>query len=196
MKGLFLTARDRRVLIAGTSIVIGVLALSRGWPAARGWQREVMASATELSAEARRAEASAAALPALRDTLSYRMERFVGLAPRLLTGSPTGVGAALISWVSEAAGEGHLRLGSTHMSVDTVPGGLMSVVTVRLDAHGDVGGLTHLLRVLEESDLFVAVRELSVTQPEPHAAPDRPESLRIEMLIEALALRQRPTEES
>jgi hypothetical protein len=64
-------------------------------------------------------------------------------------------------------------------------------VRATASATGDVRGLVSFLRALEGGPTRVVVRSLSVTQPEPAALPDRPESLRIEFEVAALALEGR-----
>ncbi|GJG89826.1 hypothetical protein tb265_50070 [Gemmatimonadetes bacterium T265] len=59
-------------------------------------------------------------------------------------------------------------------------------VTARTDVTGDVRGLASFLAALERSDGRLAVRELTVTQPEPGAAPTRAETLHAALVVEAL----------
>ncbi len=60
-------------------------------------------------------------------------------------------------------------------------------VTARTDVTGDVHGLASFLAALEQSNGRLAVRELTVTQPEPGAPPTRAEVLHATLVVEALA---------
>ena len=60
-------------------------------------------------------------------------------------------------------------------------------VAVRASGIGDIAGVTRLLNDIESGAPLLAVRELSITQPEPAAPDGRAEALRFEMLVEGLA---------
>lgn len=189
MSGLSLSPRDRRVLLTGIAVIAVLLLVSKGIPAWVRWEREARASAAEMSAEAARAGAQIRAFPAAVDSLEARRERLEALAPALLDGeSPAAAGATLASILSGAAAQASVRLGAVQVRPDSAGSRTFVRVSVRGDATGDMGGITRMLRALEEGPELLAVRELSITQPEPGAPPDRPEALRVEFAVEGLAI--------
>lgn len=186
---LAISRRDRRVLLAGAAVIASILLLSRGVPAWRAWEHEVRASAAELTAEAERAEASVQLLPQTLDTLEQRQGRLVALAPVLLGGeSPAAAAGALASLVSGAAAQSHMELAALRLQVDSARTGVFTRIAVRGDATGDIRGVTQLLLTLERGPHLLAVRELSISQPEPAAPAHQPEALRIEFVVEGLGL--------
>jgi hypothetical protein len=98
------------------------------------------------------------------------------------------LGAALASVVSGAAVIAGLELGAISIRLDTTRTNVFSRPSVRGDARGDITGLTRFLAALERGPTMLVIRQLAVTQPEPGAAGDRPETLRIEFTIEGIAL--------
>lgn len=192
MSALTLSPRDRRVLALGAATIGLLFALGRGVPALRRWEREQRAEAAELAAEAARARGSVRAHGVVRDSLKARETRFLALAPLLLGGeTPAVAGATLASLVSGAAAACSVRLGAVQVRADSAGQGVFTRVAVRADAVGDVRGVTGFLAALERGPALLAVRELSVSQSEPAAPPDRPEVLRIELTVEGLVLSPR-----
>jgi hypothetical protein len=112
------------------------------------------------------------------------------VTPAFVSGSEVSTAAAnLAAIVVDAANGNGVRMGSLQTSADsaTLQSGNVAHVRVRGEATGDVSGVTQFLASLESGLPLIAVRELSVTQGEPTAAPDRPESLRVGFVIEGLA---------
>jgi hypothetical protein len=193
MRRLVLDKRDRRVLVAGVLIIGAIISGSRGVPAWLGWQREARASAAEVQTELAHARAGAAARNAVHDSLAARGQRLLALAPALLSGdSPASAAATLAALVSGAAAQANVHLGAVQVRPDSVARGAFTRVAVRASATGDVTGVTQMLLFLERGPTLLAVRELSITQPEPGAPADRAEALRLEFLVEGLVLNARP----
>jgi hypothetical protein len=192
-----LSRRERRVVLGGVSILaVAVLGL-RGIPAWRTWMTDTRAVADISIAELARTRAGIAAMPALRDSLIARNERYLALAPSILTGTSSGaVGASLASVVSGAAAGAGLELGALSIRPDTTRTAAFSLPSVRGDARGDITGLTRFLVALERGPTILVIRQLAITQPEPGAGSDRPETLRIEFTVEGLALARPATEPS
>jgi hypothetical protein len=141
--------------------------------------------------EADNAERSVASREALRDSMRVRAARFLALAPALLDGSSTAAASAtLASLISGAAATADAKLGAVHARVDTSrrAGSTFARVSARADLTADVRGLSRFLLALERGPTLLAIRELSVTQPEPGAGADRPEMLRVELVVDGLAL--------
>jgi hypothetical protein len=112
------------------------------------------------------------------------------VAPAFVNGSGVAAAAAnLASVVADAATANGVRMGALQPSGDSaaLESGGVAHVKVRGDASGDVTAVTQFLATLEGGLPLIAVRELSVTQGEQGASPERPESLHIEFVIEALA---------
>lgn len=183
------SGRDRRALFMGVTFVALSLAATKLLPAWRAWEREVMASAAELAVEADRAGRDAAGLRAARDSLAARSERFLALGPRLVgSGSATLAAASLASLVTEAAAAAGARLGPIQLRSDSAVAGAFRRVGVRGELTGDVRGVTAFLAALERGPALLAVRELSIIQPEPGAPQDRVETLTVQFVVEGVAL--------
>jgi hypothetical protein len=175
-------------------LIIGaIISVSRSLPAWLAWQREARASAAEVQTELAHARAGAAARKAVHDSLAARGQRLLALAPALLSGdSPASAAATLAALVSGAAAQANVRLGAVQVRPDSVALGAFTRVAVRASATGDVTGVTQMLLSLERGPTLLAVRELSITQPEPTAPADRAEALRLEFLVEGLMLNPKP----
>jgi hypothetical protein len=142
--------------------------------------------------EAVRAEAGSRALAEMRDSLTLRGERLVALGPVLMGGETPAVAAGtLASLVSKVADDAKVQLGALQVHIDSVGDGFFTRVSVRTTVIGDVRGITGLLQALERGPKLLAIRELSISQPEPGATDDQPEMLRAEISVEALALPER-----
>jgi hypothetical protein len=187
-----MTQRDRKVLATGAIACAALAAGARGIPALLQWTRDSRGAAAQLVGEEARARASIARADETRDTLTSRNARYLALAPRLLEGeSAAGAGAALASILSGAAAVSSVRVGSVQIRADTATHGVFTKVAVSVDLTGDIRGLTAMLATLERGPALLAVRELSITQPEPAAGDDRAETLRADLMVEGLMLTPR-----
>ncbi len=192
MSRLALTRRERRALLASGSFIAAIVLAGRGVPAWRHWIEEARAEAIEASNELARAEASVRREPAAAESLAVRERRFVGLAPAILSGrTPAAAGATLAALLSGAASAAGMRLDAVEVRADSAARGAFAKVAVRGSATGDVKGLAMLLTALERGPTLLAVREIAVAQPEPAAAADRMETLRVDLLVEGLMLSPR-----
>ena len=196
---LTIARRDRRTLLVGVSIVAGLVALAKGVPAWRSWDAGIRASAAEMVGEAARAGRSVRALPAVRDSLIARNERYLALAEQVVPGDgPTSAAGELATFVSGTATAADLAVGALQVRVDTAGRGIgdrtagspFARVSVQGDLTGDAHGLTYFLSAIEDGPYLLAVRELAITQPEPAAPADRPEMLRVQFVVEGIALRR------
>lgn len=175
------------MLIAGVAVIGGVLACAHGVPAWLAWKRQASASAAQLVAQASEARARVLGLETVLDSLEYRKARFGRLAPLFVgVGSPTAAAGTLASLVSVAAQGAGVEVASVQVRTDTTTARTVKRVSVRADVAGDVRGITALLLALERGPALLAVRELSITQSEPGAPDDRPESLQVQFLVEGL----------
>ena len=186
-----LSDRDRRTLMLGLSVIVLLVLISRVVPAWRGWDADTRASAAEMAAEAARAEQTVRTLPAALDSLEARRARLVAQGRGVLDGgSIAGSGAALASLVSGAAARAGVQMGSVQVRPDTASAGTFMRISVRADGTGDLPAVTRMLALLEGAPELLAVRDISITQPNPGGPAEQPEALRVELSVEGLALRE------
>ncbi len=184
--------RDRRALVVGAIAVITMVVLSRGLPAWSSWQRRVREDARVSRTATERARALLGIRSAIEDSLAERDERFVALAPKLLGGeSPAAAGATLAGLISGAAASSGVRVGAVQIRPDSAGAGAFTRISVRADATGDVRGVMKMLSVLERGPTLLAIRSLLIDQPEPAAASDRMEALRVRLEVEGLMVTPR-----
>lgn len=187
-----LSERDRRTLVMGALTVAGLVVVARGLPAWRRWDADTRASAREMATEAARAESTVRQLPAALDSLQARRGRYVALGRGLLEGGSTAAaGASLASLVSGAAARAGVQIGSVQVRPDSAGAGTFMRIAVRAEGTGDLPAITRMLEMLEGGRTLLAVRELSITQPNPGGPPEQPEALRVELAVEGLALTAR-----
>jgi len=182
-----LSSRDRRLLTVGLLTCCTLVVAARGVPALLHWTGAARDNATQLGAEAARAQSSVGAARQTRDSLAVREARYTAIKPRLLDGeTAAGAGGALASLLSTAAAAANVRLGSVQIRTDTAHADAFLAIRVHADLVGDINGLTTMLAALERGQTLLAVRELSITQPDLAAGDDRAESLRAELTVESL----------
>jgi hypothetical protein len=187
------TSRDSRVLIAGVATIVVLLGVARGIPTLRQWQSESRDSAGALAQEVAHLRTTMARDHVTRDSLAARQRRFIALAPVLLRGeTPAMGGAVLASLISTAATAASVRLGPVQLHADTEVRTVFSRVGARAEITGDVRGVGAFLSILESGPTLVAVRELTISQLEPAAAPDRAEALHVALSVDALMLTPQP----
>ena len=195
-----LSPRDRRTITIGAIVIGSVLLLGRGIPAWLEWTRDAQTSATELTADAARADALLATYPVIRDSLRTRSARVVATTLLVLDGdTPATAAATLASLVADAATDGGVTLGAVQPRADanallTTPGRHLTQhqgfvrVTVHGDLTGDIVGIAQFLGDLERGQAIVSVRDLTISQPEPQAPNTRMELLHAEFTVVGLAI--------
>jgi hypothetical protein len=184
-----MASRDRKTAIVGGIVVVSLLVIGRGVPAWNRWRIE-----NEESARVVLAQAFEVALSVNRAREIDAIHRRSGVQkievkPAFVSGSEISTGAAnLAAIVVDVANGNGVRMGSLQTSADsaTLQDGNVAHVRVRGEATGDVSGVTKFLASLESGLPLIAVRELSIAQGDPISPPDRPESLRVGFVIEAL----------
>jgi hypothetical protein len=189
---LSMSARDRRALVVGVIVIGGGNGAVFGLPVLRQWEATQREAAASAAHDLTLAESARRALGAFRDSLRARQSRLAQL-DRSLIEAPTAAeaGAALSSLAADIADSSSVRVTSIQIRVDTVVRNGFGVVSVRLIGVGDVLGVATLVRSIEDCPTLLSIREIAVTQPEPGAPENRPEALRLDLVIEALA-RVRP----
>jgi type II secretion system (T2SS) protein M len=186
-----MNVRDRRAVVIGACVILIVLGGRYAAPGLSTWQREARDAASGSAEKLARAKASLGRAAQVQDSLKVRSARVIALAPALLGGdSPATASATLAGIVSGAAARSNVRIGALQLSADTATRGIFTRVTVHGDATGDIAGITAMLAALEGGPTLLAVRELSITQPEPGAPSDHAEALRVELSLVGLMLRQ------
>lgn len=183
-----LSARDRRTLMAGVGFIGGLFVFGRGIPALRAWQNAREAEAVAASAELVAGRIARRSVGELGDSLRARQARLAAMDANLfIAPSPAAAAAAVASTAEQVADDAHVKVSALQLHADSVAVGTMTQVSVRMTATCDVYGLLALMRGLEGGDALLAVRELSVSQPEPMAPDSKPEGLRLDITVSALA---------
>lgn len=187
MMTLTLSARDRRTLFVGVSVIGSLILVSRGIPAWLHWQRRIRDDASAAVQEATASQHAVREAPQLARMTQQVEQRYFALAPAFLAGDhPAAAGASLISLVNTAARTAGVQLGALQVESDTTQGTAITSVRVRGDGAGDVAGVAHFLAAVEGSVPLLSVRELTLTPVDPHVTSDKPETMRITFLIEGL----------
>jgi len=185
-----MSVRDRRALLFGACVMLIVLVGRNVVPALLTWERGVRDAASRNEEKLGRAKLLLRRAAQVQDSLKSRSARVVALAPALLGGdSPATASATLAGIVSGAAARANVRIGALQLSADTATRGVFTRVSVHGDATGDIAGITAMLSALEGGPTLLAIRELSITQPEPGAPSDHAEALRVELAVVGLMLR-------
>jgi hypothetical protein len=86
-----------------------------------------------------------------------------------------------------------VRLGSVQLEADTASAATFTRVSVRAGATGDLQGITDMLQYLETVPELIAVREITLTQPDAGGLGPGPESLEMEITVQGLALVRAPS---
>lgn len=189
---MIVSARDRRLLILGSSVVGSLITLARGIPALREWESRRLAEAATTAADLATARDGRRALPVLRESLRVRRARLATIDSSLLSNlSPSAAAADLTVAVEQFAADAGVKVTALQISSDSVPPGAVAHVRVRITAVADVIGLAVFLRAVEGAETPLVVRELIVGQPDPAGSDSKPETLRVEALIEGIAVIRR-----
>ena len=185
-----MSTRDRRALTFGVGAIAVLFAIGKGVPKLLSWEREARSDASEQQEEFDRATAEIARANIVRDSAKARGARIIALAPALIEGdSPATASATLAGIISGAAARSNVKIGALQLQADTSSRGTFVRVGVRGEATGDIAGVTAMLAALEGGQTLLAVRELSITQPQTSAPADQMEALRVELRVEGLMLR-------
>jgi hypothetical protein len=123
----------------------------------------------------------------IEGSASRARERAAAADSTLIHGvTPSAAGAALATLLSDRADSTGLGVSSETVRADTGFTRGFARARVRLSGTADVRGLTKFLADIEGNPHLLAVRDLTVSQSDPGAGDDRPENLRIEIVVEAL----------
>jgi hypothetical protein len=190
---LAMSSRDRKTLAAGVVGILMILAAGRVIPLWREWDGQSRTSAVELTAQLASLEEQLELLPVLRDSARVRGVRAAAAWERLIESPTAGAaGANLATQVADIADDLGVKVSAVQIRPDTLFRSGFARVAVSFTATGDVTHLTDLLAALEASDALMAVRELTVTPADVLLPDGRPEVIRFQLLIEALAVKSAP----
>jgi len=182
------STRDKRTLGIGIAIVGALLIIGKGGPAWRRWDDTQRADAVQHVRQLTMLREGMTQLHAMRDSTAARARRVNALMGHLLIASSVPqAAAALASALTQDANWAGIRLSTVSVRPDSAARNGFARVGVRIDADGDVDGLTRFLRRAESNNLLLAVRDLTVNQPNPGGPDSTAETLRIDLLVEALA---------
>jgi hypothetical protein len=193
MIGATLADRDRRALLLGFAIMLGLILAFRGIPAWQAWRRVARITASEIMTQAARTDALLGGFSLALDTLQARTAQVGAMGPVLLTDeTSTGAASNLAAFIGELARQSLVRLEAVEMRVDSSKAHALPRVTVDLQATTDVAGLSSLLRGLEQGPTMLAVRNLAIRPQNADAPRDQVEVLSIRLTVEGLALVRQP----
>jgi hypothetical protein len=186
------SGRDGRILLIGGSIVGALIGFSKGLPAWRTWERSAIADATATASEIAAVHNGAQQLPTLRDSLASRRRLMTTLESSLLSGASAASAAAILSrTVQRIAAECRVKVSALQLQGDSVSGDTFARVRVRVSGLSDVAALAAFLRRIEGAKTRLVVRELTVARPDPAGSDAKPETLRIDVLVEGIAMIRR-----
>ena len=185
------TSRDRTVLLAGGSAIALMLGTRIAVPKAIDWVSVRRADATSVLRRSALLADEQHLYGPTRDSLAARRIRFAVFDSALIAASSVPeAGAALAGLLADLADQESVRIVSMQVRPDSASATRVTRVAVRATGVADVAGLTALLRDIDDGAALMVVRELAVTQAEPAQADAKPETLRFEVLVEALAVIQ------
>jgi hypothetical protein len=180
---------DRRVLLFGASIMVGLVLALRGLPAWRAWRRGARIEAVEVMAQAARTEGLLGGFPQALDTLQVRRAQLLAMGAVFLTDETTsGAASNLAAFLGELARQNLVRLDAVEMHVDSSKAHALPRITVDLQATADITGLGAFLHGIELGPTLLAVRKLVLQAPNADAPRDQAEMLPIRITLEGLAL--------
>lgn len=183
-----MSARDRRALVGGGLAISLLFVLARGLPAAAGWQRDRMANAVRASQLLAASSVDPGRLREARDSLSARRARLTTIDSTLPSAtSASAAVAALASTLEDLADSSSVRVAAIQLRSDSVASAGILEVSVRVNGIGDVTGLAGFLRSIAGARTPLAVRDLTITSPEPTAPGTKSEALRFDILVVGLA---------
>jgi hypothetical protein len=178
------TGRDRRVLLAGGSIVAAAILVLRVLP--WGVRRAIAAERglREQAALLAHTRADLAQAPILGDSAAQLTRALAGLAPKLLTGDTRAEAAAdLAGRLNLVAARQQVKLERVDQLPDSQRAGRLRRLGVRINVESDIRGITGLLDGLARGDAALSIDALRVVAADPGAAGSGPEILKGEIIV-------------
>lgn len=184
-----LARRSRLVSVLG--VVASVAVLARAGPALSRWNEEQQAHAARARRQVIELRAGLARRNEMQRLIAVQRELIDSRDEWLLAAEDSVVSDAALSAILEAAAE---EAGVQLMAVQAVAGDSSRGETVRLRARatvaGDLEAVMHFLAVLEDAPSRLAVREMMLAQPNVAIARSQAETMRVELVVEALSFRR------
>lgn len=208
--GLTFSARDRRTLRTGAIALVLIVMVGRVLPAWHAWRARAVARSVRERAALADVTALLGVRRALHDSLVARERRLGALRGVLIHGdSPAAQGGSLAALITQAAESAHVTVGAlgihTEDGADAAPDAMHDpasgaprsapardapsdyrAIRVQGSATGDIQGAAIFLALLEKERPHLAVRSLTLTQPDVGAPRDHAEALHLEFLVEGM----------
>lgn len=180
--------RDQRVLAVGVGAVLIIVLSAQGVPRIIEYTSARERQANAAIARATRAEQAIHRAGRTHSTLRLVRAGLATYDSALVEGTTSSAASArLSSLISEAVDGTDARLGSVTLGVDSSASrGKLARVTARASLSGELFSIALVLQALEEGPHLLAVRELSLTQPQPVASPTQVEIMQAEIMVEGL----------
>lgn len=187
MKVPVMRERDRRTLLVGIITIGTLLTVFRGVPTWRLWVHNKRESARNAVSEATESKFAVRNASLLNKRLEIERQQYQMLGAALLEGDQATASAALTSAIGDAASSNNLQVGALQPLGDSGATSGVMKISVRGSATGDVSGVAHFLATIESGAPLMSIAELSITQADPAAAADHPESLHLDFVIAGIA---------
>lgn len=185
-----MTSRDRRTLVVGVSVIVGLFAAAKGVPAIVAWQRDQSVASLRANQLLAAASVDPRELRVARDSLARRRARLQAIDSVVPTvTSASEAVARLASALEDLADSCSVRVSSLQLRPDSATSSGFTEVSARLNGVADVAGIASLLHAIAASEQPLVVTELAVTAPDPMAPADKAEALRFDVLVSGLARR-------
>lgn len=179
-----MTARERRVLIAGAAIAAAVLVLRLAPPAVRSVQQQHERLAVQAALLARSQDDLRQA-GALVDSGVVLQAAVRALAPKILTGSSRAEALAdLAGRLSATAGRHRVKVSRTDLLPDSMRAGGLRLVRLRASLESDSRGTMELLAALAGEEVVLPVSDLRIMALDPTSPDAAAEVVRTELTVE------------
>jgi hypothetical protein len=171
-----------------------IVAVARGLPMLHEWEAERLSVAAEAEQQLALASSSAGMARAVEAGAVRARAREASVDSTVIDAqTPAQAGAELALLLSDRADSTGVAITSEGVRADTGFTRGFARTRVRLSASGDVRALMSFLARIESGPQLIAVRDFAVAQSDPAAGDERAESLRFELLVEALVRRSANT---
>lgn len=183
---LTLSERDRRTIALGAMCILLMILVAKVLPAERRWDTRVEMRAALVEREVADARSLVGRETTTRNAVAMRTRALRMLEAGLLRAeTKSGGETSLAALVSTAAATAGIKVDALSLDSDAGDHGRLRTASVTGGATGDIQGLAMFLGVLESTRARLAVRALSVTQPDPASPETRAETLRLEFTVQA-----------
>lgn len=183
---LTLSERDRRTIAVGATCILFMILVAKVLPAERRWETRVEMRAAVLEREVDDARSMVSRETATRDAVAKHTRALRMLEAGLLRAeTKSGAETSLAALISTAAATSGIKLDALSLDSDAGNYGRIRTASVTGGATGDIQGLATFVSALESARARLAVRALSITQPDAASPETRAETLRLEFTVQA-----------